>query len=77
MRKSFDKNQKQYYANLNQKDVSVNKKLSKTVKPLLSDKIKSNEKFTLVEDEIRSKIFTQEHKVTEQLNSFFSKLENS
>ena len=62
MCKSFDKNQKQYYANLNQKDVSVNKKLSKTVKPLLSDKIKSNEKFTLVEDEIRGKIFTQEHK---------------
>ena len=33
------------------------------------DKIKSNEKITLVEDE---KMFTQDIKVAEELNSFFS-----
>ena len=69
MRTSFEKNQKQYYANLNEKDVADNKKLWKTVKPLLSNKIKLNKKITLVEDD---KIFTQGIKVAEELNSFFS-----
>ena len=63
---------------LNEKDVAGNKKFWKTVKPLLSDKIKSNEKITTVGDD---KIFTQEIKVAEELNSFFSnvvkKLKNS
>ena len=54
---------------LNEKDVADNKNLWKTVKPLLSDKIKSNEKITIVGDD---KIFTQEIKVAEELNSFFS-----
>ena len=57
------KTKKQYYANLNEKDVADNKKLWKTVKPLLSDKLKSNKKITLVEDD---------KKVAEELNSFFS-----
>ena len=69
LRTSFEKNQKQYYANLNEKDVADNKKLWKTVKPLLSNKIKLNKKITLVEDD---KIFTQGIKVAEELNSFFS-----
>ena len=34
------KTKKQYYANLNEKDVADNKKFWKTVKPLLSDKLK-------------------------------------
>ena len=38
------KTKKQCYANLNQKDVADNKKFWKTVKPLLSDKIRSNKK---------------------------------
>ena len=57
------KTKKQYYANLNEKDVADNKKLWKTVKPPLSDKLKSNKKITLVEDD---------KKVAEELNSFFS-----
>ena len=63
------KTKKQYYANLSEKDVADNKKFWKTVKPFLSDKLKSNEKITLVEDD---KIFTQDIKVAEELNSFFS-----
>ena len=35
------KTNKQYYANLNEKDVADNKKIWKAVKPLLSDKLKS------------------------------------
>ena len=65
------KNKKQYYANLNEKGVADNKQFWKTVKLLLSDKIKSNEKITLVED---YKIFTQDIIVAEELNSFFSKV---
>ena len=33
-----------YYANLNEKDLTDNKQFWRTVKPLLSDKIKSSEK---------------------------------
>ena len=39
------------------------------VKPLLSDKLKSNKKITLVEDD---RIFTQDITVAEEINSFFS-----
>ena len=38
-----------YYANSNEKDLTDNKQFWQTVKPLLSDKIKSSEKITLVE----------------------------
>ena len=44
------------------------KKFWKTVKLLLFDKLKSNKKITLVEDD---KLFTQDIKVAEELNSFF------
>ena len=49
------KTKKNHYANLNQKDIADNKQFWRTVKPLLSDKSKSNEKITLVEgDKITS-----------------------
>ena len=38
-----------YYANSNEKDLSDNKQFWQTVKPLLSDKIKSSKKITLIE----------------------------
>ena len=43
LRISFTKN-KNYYANLNEKNLTDNKQFWRTVKPLLSDKIKSSEK---------------------------------
>ena len=43
------KTKKKHYANLNHKDIADNKQFWKTIKPLLSDKSKSNEKITLVE----------------------------
>ena len=42
---------KDYNTNLNVKHIVDNKQFWRTVKPLFSDKTKSNEKITLVEDE--------------------------
>ena len=65
----FRKTKKNCYASLNEKDIADNKKFWKTVKPLFSNNLKSNEKSTLVKDD---KIFTENIKVAEELNSFFS-----
>ena len=40
------KTRKDYYANLNVKDIVDNKKFWRTVKPIFFDKTKSNEKIT-------------------------------
>ena len=44
-------NKKDHHANINEMDVADNKQFWRTVKPLLSDKVKSPEKITLVERE--------------------------
>ena len=62
------KTKKNHYANLNLKDIADNKQFWRTVKPLLSDKSKSNEKITLVGDKITS----EDKSNAEILNSFFS-----
>ena len=59
------KTEKQYYANLDEKTLMIIKKIWKTVQSLLSDKIKSNQKSTVEDD----KIFTQDIKAAEELNS--------
>ena len=46
-----EKAKKDYYANLNKKDIADNKQSWRKVKPLLSDKTKSSEKIALVEGE--------------------------
>ena len=63
------KTKKDYYGNLNEKDVIDNKKIWKTVKPLFSDKAKSSEKITLVHED---KIITTDDENAKILNSFFS-----
>ena len=63
------KAKKDYYGNLNEKDVIDNKKFWKTVKPLFSDKVKSSEKITLVQED---KIITSDDENGKILNSFFS-----
>ena len=60
---------KDHYANLDEKDVADNKQFWKTVKPLLSNKVKSSEKITLVEGE---EIITEDGENAEILNKFFS-----
>ena len=63
------KTKKDYYANLNAKDIADNKQFWRTVKPLFSDKTKSNQKITLVEEET---VTTQDEKNAELLSIFFS-----
>ena len=62
------KTKKKHYANLNHKDIADNKQFWKTIKPLLSDKSKSNEKITLVE---ANEIISEDKDNAELLNSFF------
>ena len=64
------KTKKDYYANLNVNDIVDNKQFWRTVKPLFSDKTKSNEKITLVEDET---VTTKDEKNAEFFNLFFSR----
>ena len=63
------KTKNDYYVNLNVKDIVDNKQFCRTVKPLLSDKTKSNDNITLVKDET---VITQDEKNAELLNLFFS-----
>ena len=58
-----------HYANLDEKDVADNKQFWKTVKPLLSNKVKSSEEIPLVEGE---EIITEDGENAEILNKFFS-----
>ena len=60
---------KDYYANLNKKDVPDNKQFWRRVKPLLSDKVKSSEKITLVEGE---ELINEDGENAEISNIFFS-----
>ena len=68
------KTKKDYYANLNEKDIANNKKFWQTVKALFLDKAKSKEKNTLVIGEI---ISTEDEKNAELLNAFFSSAVNN
>ena len=63
--------EKQYYANLNEKDVANKKQFWKTLKPSFSEKSKSNKNIALVEDD---KIFTQNIKGAGKLIAFFWKV---
>ena len=64
------KTEKDYYANLNVKDILNNKQFWRAIKPLFSNKTKSNAKITFVEDET---VTTQDEQNAELLNIFFPK----
>ena len=59
---------REYFNNLNEKNVSDNKIFWKIVKSLLSNKIISNEKITIVEGD---KIIRSNKETTKVLNKFF------
>ena len=63
------KTKKDYYANLNVKDIVDNEQFWRTIKPLFFDKTKSNEKITSVEDQT---VTTQDEQNPELLNIVFS-----
>ena len=76
MRISFTKNTN-YYANLNEIDLTAIKQFWRTVKPSLSDKIKSSQQIILVErketlDTDGNKIVNNDVKIAEIFNRFFS-----
>ena len=60
---------KKYYGNLDLRKITDNKKFWSTIKPLFSEKSKSNRKITLVEGEY---IISSEIGVAETMKDFFS-----
>ena len=62
------KTKKEYFGNLNEKNVCDNKTFWKTVKFFLLDKIVSKEQITLVEN---NEIISEDSAVAQTLNSFF------
>ena len=65
------KEKKEYFARLNEKDITDNRKFWHTVKPFLSDKVKSREAIILVDnDYIKSK----ENEAANTFNNFFSNI---
>ena len=63
------KSKREYYQDLSAKNVCDNKKFWKVVKPLLSNKIMSSKKITLVEG---TKILKNDKETAKVLNNFFS-----
>ena len=63
------KEKREYFANLNEKDIIYNKKFWHTVKLFLSHKIKSRKNIILLNNE---KITSNEGEVTNTFNNFFS-----
>ena len=66
--KILRQNKKSYYAQLDPKVVSDNKRFWKTVKPLFSNKIQSSSCITLLENGV---VESDEGKVAEILNNYF------
>ena len=63
---------KKYFANLNEKNITDNKKFWQAVKPFLSEKNKSREKITLVKE--NDEIISDDVEVANTLNKFFSNI---
>ena len=61
--------QRDHYANLNEKNITDNKQFWTTVKPLLSDRIKSSDKIILV---VGEEIINDDKENAEILDKFFS-----
>ena len=65
------KTKREYYSNLNEKDVIDNKKFWKTVKPFLSDKSVKSSKITLIAED---GIITDDKKIAETFNTFYTNI---
>ena len=65
------KEKKKYFANLNIKNITDNKIFWQIIKPFLSEKTKSREKITLIENE---KLVSYNTEVANYLNNFFSNI---
>ena len=65
------KTKREYYSNLDEKNICDNKAFWKIVKPILSKKIMSNQRITLIEND---EIFKTEKETAKVLNAFFSNI---
>ena len=65
------KEKKEYFARLNEKGITDNRKFWHTVKPFLSDKVKSRDAIILVDGE---NIKSNENEMTHTFNDFFSNI---
>ena len=68
------KTKRECCSSLDEKNICDNKSFSKTVKPMLSKKIKSNERITLTEND---EIIKNEKRTSKVLNAFFSNIVQS
>ena len=64
----YKKERKRYYANLDVRKITDNKRFWNTMKPLFSDKNLGKDSITLVED---NDIIADDAEVTDNLNSYF------
>ena len=67
----FSSEKREYFAKLNEKDITNNRKFWHTVKPFLSDKVKSRETITLINNE---NVASNENEKAKTLNDFFSNI---
>ena len=72
--KLFRNEKKNFYKNLNISDITDNKKFWRTVRPVLSDKGRSNSKITLIENDM---IVSNDKEVAETLNDYFVSITDS
>ena len=72
--KLFRKEKRNYYNNLDISHITDNKKFWRTVKPVFSDKLHSNNKIVLTEGE---KIISNDVEVAETMNEFFVTVSDS
>ena len=64
----LQKSKREYFGNLDEKKICENKKFWSVVKPILSNKVISNEKVTLIED---NNIVENDKKTATGFNNFF------
>ena len=64
----WEKLKKNYYSNLNEKNITDSKNFWKTVTPFLSDKVLSTKKITLTEND---KIIKNDSEIASIMNTFF------
>ena len=63
-----------YFGNLNEKNINDNKTIWKTIKPFLSDKVRSTNEMTLIDEE---EIIIGDCNTVKVLNTFFSNTVNN
>ena len=64
------KSKKDYFSNLNEKQITDNKRFWKTVKPFLSNKVQSSERINLTDE--NDSLVADYGKIAAELNSFCS-----